>query len=75
MDLRKYLFENRISQTSFAKKIGYNKNSLALIYHGKRKPGKGMALAIKYATNGLVDYPDILKNFSLNCVALNENQE
>lgn len=75
MDLRKYLFENRISQTSFAKKIGYNKNSLALIYHEKRKPGKGMALAIKYATNGIVDYPEVLNSELSNSIALNESQE
>jgi hypothetical protein len=70
MDLRTYLFKNRISQTSFAKDCDCSKITINSICSGKR-PGKGMAKKIQNASGGIVSYPDILKDEALNSVDLN----
>lgn len=55
MDLRTFLFVNKISQKQFADLIGYNKITINYIVNGKR-PGKGLARAIEAFTNGKVSF-------------------
>jgi hypothetical protein len=56
MELREYLFKNRIKGTDFAKIIGYNHNYICAISRGVVSPGKKMAKAIEEATKGQVVY-------------------
>lgn len=56
MDLRRYLFENNMTQREFAKKIDYTSNYVNMIVKGRLKPFKPLAEAIEKATNGLVRY-------------------
>ncbi len=56
MDLRRYLFEYRITQRKFAEMIDYNRCYVSMIAKGQR-PGAKAARAIEKATNGLVSYP------------------
>lgn len=56
MDLRRYLFENNISQKEFAKRIGYTPNYVNMLCKGRLKPFKPVAHAIKMETKGMVDY-------------------
>ncbi len=56
MDLRRYLFENRITQRQFANMIDYNRCYVSMITKGKI-PGAKAARAIEKATNGIVRFP------------------
>lgn len=55
MDLRRYLFENRLTRKEFAERIDYTSNYVVMLCKGK-KPGPKAARAIEKATNGLVRY-------------------
>jgi transcriptional regulator with XRE-family HTH domain len=54
MHLKRYLFENNISQKDFAEQIGYTRNYINMIVNDRLKPFRPLALAIEKATNGAV---------------------
>lgn len=56
MHLKRYLFENNISQKEFANKIGYTSNYINMIVNDRLKPFRPLALAIEKATNGAVTF-------------------
>lgn len=56
MDLRRYLFEYRISQKEFAEKIDYTRAYVSTVVQGKHFPSPRAAKAIKKASNGVVCY-------------------
>lgn len=62
MDLREYLFRNRLTVTEFAKKINYGRTYINEIVSGNRTPGRKLAEAIEKATDGHVKAADLLKN-------------
>lgn len=57
MDLRRYLFENRITQRQFAQMIDYSRCYVSSITKGKI-PGAKAARIIEKATNGVVRFPE-----------------
>ncbi len=61
MDLRRYLFENNISQKAFAEKIGYTSNYVNMIVKGRLRAFKPLAYAIEKATDGNVKAEELLK--------------
>jgi hypothetical protein len=70
MDLREYLFRENISNTEFAKLIGYGRHYVGMIKNGKFSPGASFRLAIKKATNGkVIDFPPLKarKNSKKKC--------
>jgi len=67
MDLRTYLFQNRITQLEFANEVECSKITISHIVAGKR-PSKRIAKRIEKVTKGAVTYPEILKKESMNCV-------
>lgn len=60
MDLREYLFRNRMTVTEFGKKIDCSRSYLSTIINGAQKPGKRLAKEIERATNGEVTTKDLL---------------
>jgi len=70
MDLRTYLFKNRLTQRYFADLCGCNNITISHIVNGKR-PGKRIAKEIEEKTKGLVTYPEILKSESIEKEAQN----
>lgn len=60
MKLDRYLWENKISQKSFSKKIGISLRNLWLIVHNQSSPGLLNAIKIVKATKGKVSYEDLL---------------
>jgi transcriptional regulator with XRE-family HTH domain len=56
MHLKRYLFENNITQKEFAKKIGYTSNYINMIVNDRLKPFRPLALAIEKETNGTVHF-------------------
>lgn len=61
MDLREYLFRNRITITDFGKKIDCPRAYLSQIVNGHKKPGKRLAKAIQDATNDVVTIQELLQ--------------
>ncbi len=61
MDLREYLFRNRLTVKGFSDKIDCSRNHLSSIIHGRFKPSKRLAKDIELATNGEVKAEDLLK--------------
>lgn len=59
MDLRTYLFENRISQDKFAREIGCTRNYLSMIINRKKYPGKWFAKEIERITGGIVSVEEL----------------
>lgn len=60
MDLRRYLFENRITQKQFAESIDYSRAYITLIANGQiTKVGRKFARAVQKATNGVVTLEDL----------------
>lgn len=55
MDLREYLFRNRLSIAKFSKMINYNPNYISGVVTGKMKPGKKFIRAVKAVTKGAVE--------------------
>ncbi len=60
MDLREYLFRERISTQEFAQKLEYSRTHLSLIANGKAKPSLRLAKAIEKETDGKVTVQDLL---------------
>jgi len=54
MDLRKYLFENRISITEFARKVRYSRNYLNQVILGHQVPSKKLVEIVEEVTEGKV---------------------
>ena len=54
MNLREYLFINRLTVTEFSKKVDCNRPYMSGIIHGRIKPSKRLARDIEEATNGEV---------------------
>lgn len=63
MNLREYLFINRLSVTEFSEKLEYSRTHLSAIIHGKLKPSKRLAKAIEKATNGDVTIQEVLSEY------------
>lgn len=60
MDIRKYLFENRITITEFAKMLGYSIGHICAIKNGKLKPNVRLAKAIIQASNGQITMEELI---------------
>lgn len=60
MDLREYLFRNRIKISTFARSINYGRGYVTEIINGTKTPGKKLAKAIEEATNGQVTINEVL---------------
>lgn len=61
MDLRTWLFKNRISLRQFAKKIDYNFSYLSLVMNYKRVPSEKLAMKIEEETQGTVKGQALIK--------------
>lgn len=61
MDLREYLFRQRISVTDFAKLIGCSRAYISKIVNDQIRPGKRLAKDIELITNGEVTAEELLK--------------
>lgn len=61
MELRRYLFENRLTQKKFAEIIKYYPQYLRGVMYGRLKPGKRMLEAIELATHGTVTKEEMMK--------------
>jgi DNA-binding transcriptional regulator YdaS (Cro superfamily) len=62
MDLREYLFRNRISVTDFSNKLEYSRTHISEIMNGRRNCPKRLAILIESATKGQVSINDLLKD-------------
>ena len=60
MDLREYLFRNRMKGTEFAKKIGYNARYINSIVRGDFPAGPRLAETISKATDHAVTVEEIV---------------
>lgn len=60
MDLRIYLYSNRISITDFSKQLKCSRDHLSKIVNGKLKPSLRLAEDIQQATNGEVTIKELL---------------
>ncbi len=61
MELREYLFRQRLKISDFAKKLGYGRTYINEIVNGTKKPGKHLARQIERETEGQVKAEDLLK--------------
>jgi transcriptional regulator with XRE-family HTH domain len=64
MDLRHYLFENRVTATELAKKINTTPGQVSLWANGKQIPNMRFATKIYKATNKQVGMEDWIKEES-----------
>lgn len=55
MDIRTYLFENKMTLRALAQKIGVNQAYLSLIKHGHKIPGPKITKALREVTKGAID--------------------
>lgn len=60
MNLRDYLYYNKISVKDFSKNLDYSRTHISAIIHGRLKPTKRLAKAIEQATNGEVKAEDLI---------------
>ncbi len=60
MELREYLFRNRMTMTSFCNIIHCSRSYMSLVIHKKKIPGKRLAKDIEHATEGLVTATELL---------------
>lgn len=60
MDLREYLFRNRITVKKFSEKMECARTHISEILHGRRKPSKRLAQSIENATNGEVTVAELM---------------
>lgn len=60
MDLREYLFRNRVTLTDFANKIEYDRAYLSLVSNGLQRPSERLAKTISDATEGQVTVEELL---------------
>ncbi len=61
MNLRDYLYFNRICNKEFAKKLGKNSSYISLVVNGRKPAGRLLIEAIFEATQGQVTYEDMRK--------------
>jgi ribosome-binding protein aMBF1 (putative translation factor) len=59
MDLKEYLYQNRLSQRQFAKMINFNLSYICSICCGRLIPGKKLAKQIEIFTNGIVLFDEL----------------
>lgn len=62
MNLREYLFRERLTKKAFAKKINYSPVTLSLYVSGKIRLSKRLADIIEKASDGKVTAEEILKD-------------
>ncbi len=60
MELRDYLFQNRITCAALSKQIGISGNHLILIKNKRLKPSVNLAREIEIATGGQVTYSELM---------------
>lgn len=60
MYLKEYLDENNLKVEEFAKMIGYHRPYISDIMGGKKKPGKGIIMAIVLATKAQVSANELV---------------
>lgn len=61
MELRRYLFENNLSQVAFARMIDYEVQYLRAVMAGRKIAGAKMCRVIERVTNGEVKQEDLKK--------------
>jgi len=59
MDLREYLFRNRMTQTALAKQVGITRKYIADIMYSRVVPGARLAKDIELATGGEVTVAEL----------------
>ena len=62
MNLRDYLYHNRISVSEFSETIDYSRTHISGVLHGKLRPSSRLARAIEKATNGEVTVEELMKD-------------
>lgn len=60
MELREYLFHERMTTVAFAEKIGWSVQAIRLIKRWDRRPSKSLALAIEKGTEGKVTVKELM---------------
>lgn len=60
MKLRKYLWDNELCMSTFAKQIGYSRTYMAQVMNGKIRPGKRCARDIEIGTGGFITAQELL---------------
>lgn len=61
MDLREYLFYNRITIKKFSETVECTRTHLSEIIHGRRSASRRLAKDIEKATDGQVKAKDLIK--------------
>lgn len=61
MNLKEYLFLNRMTVTQFSEMMGYHRNHISGIISGRVTPSRGLAKSIERITNGEVTSQELLK--------------
>ena len=62
MNLRRFLFENNITVTTFAKLIGVERSYLSRVIHGKHPYTKKLSKKIEIHTGGRVKASSLVKD-------------
>lgn len=75
MDLRHYLFHNRLKISEFARRIEYSQGHLCGIAENKKLPGKRLMKTIEKATNGQVTYEDLVKGYNERKIELEQMEK
>jgi len=65
MDLREYLFVNRLTVKEFSEKLDYSRTHLSGVIHGKLSPSRKLARAIEKATSGQVTAEEMMRSKNL----------
>ena len=65
MDLRTYLFLNRVKATVLANKLEVTSSYVSYLANGKRRPSKEIAKKIVKFTKGAVTYKELLAQENL----------
>ena len=60
MDLREFMFYNKITQEQLGKQVGATRSYINAIVHGRYKPSMDLAKRLEEATNGKVSLNTIL---------------
>lgn len=60
MDLREYLFHNRLTQKEMSKRLGISKKYMCDIVHGKHRPSMRLARDIEVETKGEIKAIDLV---------------
>lgn len=61
MNLREYLFKNRMSAAEMARQLGIHPNYFRMINRGNVRPGYDLALKIEILTGGQVTFKELRK--------------